>query len=267
MSERNIHEELMSEFKANLPVVEGYEFMSKDPIGNLIYTDVESDGTPIGRSYTILIGGDINKSKVITFQKGNPADDVNGVTLETLIDIAFARTVKANEEVPHWHNNLVIDGLSLASNTLEKRNADRLEACVIGTDKALPRKGTDEFHPVVRRLLTNQDKFNFILRMMIALSESYQDIIDDEAQAEFVEIKPNSVKRLIETTPAEDEAVTVGVASSQKLLAVLEESPLFQIILSTIVHGKKLMGEQPQTNTTQTAVPSEVSNDSTAEQI
>lgn len=268
MTERNIHEELMNEAKVKTPEVPGYAYLSTDPIGNLIYTDVMSDGTTIGRSYMILLGGDINNTQIIDFQKGNPKDGVNGFTIETLLDIAFARTVKANEEVAHWHNHLVIDGISLASNVLAKRVADRVAADVAGdSNKELPRKGTSEFHPVVRRMLTNQDKFNFILQMMVALGESYSDIIDHEAQDEFIVMTPKGAMRRFETSQQEDEAITLGVASAQKLLAVFEQVPLFQTILGTMVHGKKLLGEQTQSDTTQTAQSEEQQNDSTQEQI
>lgn len=265
MTERNVHEELLDEIKASQPEIEGFQFMVEDPIGNLVYTKVNEEGASLGTHYKILLGGDPEKVQEISFQSGNPADGVNGVTLETLINIAFSRTVDANAQIPHWHNNLVIDGLALAANVLDKRNADRIQAGVNGKDLALPRKGTEDMHPIVRRILTNQDKFNFILQMMIALSESHDDITDKDVQNEFIEFTPEGPKRLVETSPAEDEAITLGVATAQKLLAVFETSPLFQIILGTMVHGKKLMGEQAPSDTTPTAVSDEPQNDSTTE--
>lgn len=266
MTERNIHEELLNEVKAARPEVEGYEYLSEDPIGNMVYANDGKDGSPLGVSYKILLGGNPENIQDIKFQVGNPEKEINGITLEALIDIGFDRTQKLNDKIPHWHNNLIIDGLSLAANALNKRNTDRANAGVLNQDKALPRVGTDEFHPIVRRLLTNQEKFNFILMMMIALGESYQDIIDDEAQSDFMEMTPEGPKRLVQTSPAEDEAITLGVANAQKILAVFEETPLFQIILGTMVHGKKLLGESTQSNTTPTAEASALSNDSTQEQ-
>ncbi len=265
MTERNIHEELMTELKANLPEIEGFAYITEDPIGNLIYTNVNEEGASLGQHYKILLGGDPEKVQDITFQKGNPADGINGITLEALVNVAFSRTIDANSQIPHWHNNLIIDGLALVSNVLDKRNADRNQAGVSGKDLELPRKGTEDMHPIVRRILTNQDKFNFILQMMIALSESHDDITDKEVQSEFIEFTPEGPKRLVETSPAEDEAITLGVATAQKLLAVFETSPLFQIILGTMVHGKKLMGEQAPKDTMQTAVSNEAQNDSTPE--
>lgn len=266
MTERNIHEELMEEVAKKFPEVEGYTFISEDPIGNLLYTKNDDKGEAGGIEFKIFLGGDLEKGQDISFQSGNPEKEVNGFTAEVLIDLLFARIVKANEVIPHWHNNLVIDGLSLASNALDKRRQDRANAGVTNKDVELPRPGDDDYHPIARRLLNNQEKFNFIVKMLIALSESYEDIHDDKVQGEFMEMTPEGPKRLINLTPAEDEAITRSVAISQKLLAVAEGSPFLQTVLGTMVHSKKLTGEQARKNTTPTATVEEQQDNSTQEQ-
>lgn len=266
MSERDIHQELLEELKSKNPVVEGFEYLSEDPIGNLIYGNDGKDGRPLGAEYKVLLGGDAEKVQNLLFHYGNPADGVKGLTNEALVDIAIDRIVKQNDQVADWHNNLAVDGLALTANVLNKRNVDRATAGVQHTDKSLPRKGTNEFHPVVRRLLTKQDQFNFIILMMSALSESYDQIADKEVQDDFIEVTAEGPKRRIETTPAEDEAITLSVANAQKLLAVLEQSTLFQSIFGTIVHSKKLHASTQQP-TTPISEQSEVQSDSTQEQI
>jgi hypothetical protein len=266
MNERDIKQELLDELKAERPTVEGFDYVSEDPLSNLIYINDGKDGQPSGSEYKVLLGGDPEKVQELKFHAGNPKDGVNGITLETLIDICIARTMKLNENIPHWHNHFVVDGLSLAANALNKRHIDREQGGVAQTDEALPRKGLKEFHPIVRRMLTNQDQFNFVVMMMSAISESYEQIIDNAAQTDFIEMTEEGPKRKVLTTPEEDEALTVGVASAQKLLAVFEQSPLFQTILGTLVHGKKLQAQNQQ-NTTPTSDTSDQPDDSTQEQI
>lgn len=265
MTERNFNEELLKELEQERPVVEGFEYVSEDPLKNLIYANVETETQPAGSVFKILIGGDVDNAQDLAFHYGNPADGVKGFTLETLIDIALTRTVLLNEKVPDWHNNFVIDGLTLSSNSLDKRNADRAEANVQHSDKETPRKGRDDFHPIVRRLITNHDKFNFIISTMAAMAESYDQIVDQTVQDEFLEMTPEGPKRKINVTPEEDEAITKVIATSQKILAVVEQSPLFNIILGTMVHAKKLQGLNQQ-STTPTSESSEQPSDSTQEQ-
>lgn len=266
MSERDIHQELLEELKSKNPVVEGFEYLSEDPIGNLTYSNDGKNGRPLGAEYKVLVGGNPENVQSLVFHYGNPAEGIKGLTNEALVDIAIDRIVKQNDQVADWHNNLAIDGLALTANVLNKRNVDRITAGVQHTDKSLPRKGTNEFHPIVRRLLTKQDQFNFIILMMSALSESYDQIVDKDVQNDFIEVTPEGPKRRIETTPEEDEAVTISVANAQKLLAVLEQSSLFQSIFGTIVHSKKLQASTQQP-TTPTSDASEAQNDSTQEQI
>lgn len=266
MSERDITKELLEEIKASRPEIEGYEYLSEDPIGNLTYTNDGKDGQPLGSSYKVLLGGNPETAQDFKFHFGNPNQGVVGITNEALIDIAIDRIIKQNDQVADWHNNLAVDGLTLAANVLNKRNLDRESAGVLHTDKSLPRVGTNEFHPIVRRLLTNQERFNFIVLMMSALSESFDQITDKTVQKEFIEIKPEGPLRLIQTTPAEEEAITISAGNSQKLLAVLEQTELFQTIFGTIVHGKKLNASTQQP-TTPTSPENEVSNDSIQGQI
>lgn len=266
MSKRDITKELLEEIKASRPEIEGYEYLSEDPIGNLTYTNDGKDGQPLGSSYKVLLGGNPETVQDFKFHFGNPNQGVVGITNEALIDIAIDRIIKQNDQVADWHNNLAVDGLTLAANVLNKRNLDREAAGVIHTNKSLPRVGTNEFHPVVRRLLTNQDRFNFIVLMMSALSESFDQITDKEVQKEFIKLTPEGPERLIQTTPAEDEAITLSAGNSQKLLAVLEQTDLFQTIFGTIVHGKKLSASTQQP-TTPTLPKNEVSGSSTQEQI
>lgn len=254
MTDRNLHQELLDELEAKRPVIEGYEYLSEDPLGNLTYSNLETETLPAGTHYKVLIGGSIENVQELKFHVGNPENGINGITLETLIDIGIARTIKLNERVEHWHNNLVVDGLNLAANALNKRHLDRKEANVTNEDTALPRKGREDFHPIVNRLITNQDKFTFILTMMLAMAESYEQVVDGTAQTDFIEMTPEGPKRRINVTPEEDEAVTIAVASSQKVLAVVETSQFLQTVLGTMVHGKKLAG-QNQADTTTTSEP------------
>lgn len=263
MSERDIHSELLNELKAEKPTVEGFEYVSEDPLGNLLYSNDGKDGRALGTEYITLIGGDVEKQVSNTFHSGNPADGINGLTLEGLVDIAIHRTIMLNDALPHWHNNLIIDGLSLAANAQNKRNLDRQAAGVLNTNEPLPNAGSNVNHPVVRRLLTNQDKFNFILTMFAALSQSYEDVIDPEVQSEFIEMTDEGPKRKFALTPEEDEAVTVSIANSQKILAVLEQSNLFQTILGTMVHSKKLQASAEAKTTTETSGTEEASGNST----
>lgn len=266
MSERDIHSELLEELKAEKPVVPGFEYISEDPLGNLLYGNDGVDGRLKGTEYVTLLKGDAEKQVNTIFHSGNPADGINGMTLEGLVDIAIHRTVMLNNNIPHWHNNLIIDGLTLAANAQNKRNLDRAAAGVANTDKELPRSGPNTFHPVLRRLLTNQDKFNFIIAMMASLDESYDNIVDKEAQADFLEFTPEGPKRKFDLTAEEDEALTLATANSQKIMAVLEQSHLFQTILGTLVHGKKLQGSN-QTPTSPTSETSEQPSDSTPQEI
>ncbi len=265
MTDRNLDKELFQELENDRPQIEGYDFVSADPIGNLIYGNDGKDGKALGSSYKVLVDGDIQQVQDVVFQIGNPANGLNGLTTETLIEIAGDRTIKRNANMPHWHNNFVIDGLTLAANALNKCSLDRMAANVFGEEKALPRKGRDDFHPIVRRLLDNQDKFNFGLAMLLALSESYSEILDPTAQGDFIEMTPEGPKRKIDITPEEEEAITLAVSNSQKLLAVVETSELFQTILGTMVHGKKLQG-MTQQSTTPTSEQNEQPSDSTQEQ-
>lgn len=263
MTERNIHEELLAELKQEKPQIEGFEYLSEDIIGNLVYSNDGKDGRPLGVEYIILLGGDIEKQQQLKFQTGNPKEDQNGITIENLIDISIDRITKLNANIPHWHNNLAIDGLALAANALNKRHIDRTKAGVLNTDQPLPNVGEKVDHPVVRRLLTNQDKLNFILTMYAALSQSYNDIIDTKVQDEFLEHTPEGPKRRFALTATEDEAVTLAVANTQKILAVLEQEPLFQTIFGTIVHGKKLQASNASTDTTPTSETEEAPSSST----
>ena len=57
MTERNLNEELLNELAAEKVEVEGYEYLSEDPLGNLTYANLATDELPAGVNYKILIGG------------------------------------------------------------------------------------------------------------------------------------------------------------------------------------------------------------------
>lgn len=267
MTQRNLNEELLNELQNEYPVIEGYAFFKEDPLGNLLYTNVPTETVAGGTHYKVLIEGNPDNVTDLDFRHNDEnGNKVPGLSLEALFDIAVHRTLELNNNIPHWHNNLVVDGLLIASNALNKRHADRQEAGVAGVEKELPRKAQGEFHPVVSRLLTNNDKFMFISKLIGALAESFEEIRDETVQSDFVEMTPEGPKRKIDTTPEEAEAITVAVASSQKVLAVLENSALFQTIFATMAHAKKLEVSQNSDSSPQTKTNDEVSAESTQQE-
>lgn len=254
--DRELSKELLEELKSQRPQLEGFSYLSEDPLGNLIYVNDGEDGRPKAAEYKLLLGGDVNNVSDLPFHFGNPADGVKGFTLEALIDICISRIVELNDVVPDWRNNYAVDGLLVAANALAKRASDRDNAKVTG-DTQTPSLGTDDMHPVVRGVLSNLDITVFTGKILLSISESFNQAYKVEIEEQFMDNnnvdleKGEAPESKFKLTAKEDEAITVAVHNASKVINLLKDERILKIILGTMVHSKKLQASKDTSETSE----------------
>lgn len=263
--ERNLNEELLAELKKELPTLEGFTYLSEDPLKNHIFVNDGLDGRTKGVEYKVVHNGNVDDVLTVPFQVGNPSNGVNGLTIEALIEICISRVQEQDNILPHWHNNFVIDGLTIAANAMHKRSVDREAAGILNTNKPFELKGESDMHPLIRRILTNLEMTTFAGLMFLGLSESYAQNYDVSAEKEYLELRNNSENELeaqakIKITPKEDEALTVATSACLKTVSVIEQETLMRVWLGTLVHAKKL---QASAATSETSTPKEQPSNTT----
>lgn len=255
--ERDLNQELLSELQNKQPKVEGFVYLSEDPLGNLIYINDGSDGRPASCEYKLLLGGDPEKVSTLLFHSGNPEKGINGFTLEALIDICISRIVNLNDAVPDWRNNFAVDGLVVAANALNKRTSDRNASKVTLSSEPTPSAGDGDMHPIVRGILDNMDITTFTGKILLGISESFNQAYRQDIEDQFMdlqEVKPDSdetPKAKIKLTAKEDEAITVAVHNASKVINVLKDERILKILLGTIVHSKKLQASKDTSGTSE----------------
>ncbi|QDJ97208.1 hypothetical protein D6_0048 [Aeromonas phage D6] len=73
---------------------------------------------------------------IVKFQKGDPAIEENGLTLEALLAICISRLDSCNQgNFKCLHNDLAIEHMKAAKVALEERQSDRKNRFVLATDK------------------------------------------------------------------------------------------------------------------------------------
>lgn len=256
--QRDLDQEILDELKAEQPIIEGFELVAEDPLGNLIYTNDGEDGRPKGKEYRVMTNRDAEQVQAVQFHSGKPEEGgINGLTIEALLDIALHRITALNEAKPSYHNNLAADGILFAANALNVREADSKAAGVWGTDAPIPKAGNANYHPTVRGVLQNTNMLNTFLRMLIAMGESFEVNYDEQANTDYMNTDFGNTpeQSSIQLTGEESEAVSLSTNVAIKLAAVLESTTLFRIIYGTLAHTKKVAVSQavPSSETSQTS--------------
>lgn len=72
----------------------------------------------------------------LNFQNGHPAEGVNGITVEALLEVALHRLTELNEAIPSPFNEYSITGIKVALDGLQARTEERLGTGIWGTELA-----------------------------------------------------------------------------------------------------------------------------------
>lgn len=247
--DENVFDDVINELEKEVEV-EGYTFLTKDPIGNNIYVNKPAEGVLEGTDY-IVVSPEGERLHDVKFQVGNPETEINGITNEALIEIMLDRIARRHAQMPHWHNLIATDGLLLAINAMVRCNTDRQNAGVWGLEIPLPRPGDDATHPLVRRILDNQDKVSFLIRVMLGMAESFDQVYDAAASEEFLKVDGLMATTEVKLTPEEQEMLTTSTNALLNLVRGWEGSTLMRISFDTFAHAKKLLPPSQETQPTQ----------------
>lgn len=99
-----------------------------DPLTSKILKDPKED------RYAIQLPN--GHETFLNFQNGHPAEGVNGITVEALLQVALHRLTELNEALPSPFNDYGIAGIQVALDGLQARTEERLGTGIWGTELA-----------------------------------------------------------------------------------------------------------------------------------
>lgn len=126
--------------EAYLPIADATDAIEQGKLVNvgnyLLAVDAKLHGSA-GVDYVVYDNSQPNRPYLdkVSFQRGNPNDEVNGLTNEVLLAILMDRIEVLDERVPHDSNKVALGKLKEAYDALWARTKDRVERGVVNTDK------------------------------------------------------------------------------------------------------------------------------------